>query len=187
MWRMGEQRDLMLSGAQYYPGDAELTADRARAALLTERYNATGALAHPERTEILRELLGHLGEDVTINPTLRVDYGYPISIGDRTFINYDAILMDCARITIGADVQIGPRVQLVTALHPLDPALRRTLVESAQPITVGDGVWLASGAIVCPGVTIGANTVVGAGSVVVKDLPAGVLAVGNPCRVVRQL
>ena len=175
----------MLSGQPYDPFVPALTADRQRAALLTERYNATGAPADDERAKILRELFGQVGEGVVINPTLRCDYGYTVSIGARSFINYDAILLDCARITIGADVQLGPRVQLLTALHPLDGQARRTGVETAEPITIEDGVWLAAGVIVCPGVTIGADTVVGAGSVVTRDLPARVLAVGNPARVVR--
>jgi maltose O-acetyltransferase len=116
------------------------------------------------------------------------DYGYLITIGDNSFLNYDAIVMDCAPVTIGNDVSIGPRAQLLTALHPLDDhELRRQRWETAAPITIGDNAWLGGGVIVCAGVTIGANTVVGAGSVVTRDLPDGVLAVGNPCRVVRQL
>ena len=122
-----------------------------------------------------------------IEPPLRCDYGAQISLGARSFVNFGAIILDCAAVTIGADVQIGPNVQLLTPTHPLDPELRRTGIEGAAPITIGDGVWLGGGVIVCPGVTIGADTVVGAGSVVVRELPARVLAVGNPCRVVRDL
>jgi maltose O-acetyltransferase len=111
----------------------------------------------------------------------------PFAIGERTFVNYDCMLLDCNRITIGDEVQIAPGVHLYTATHPLDAAVRRSGLEQALPITIEDGVWLGGRAIVCPGVTIGANTVVGTGSVVTRDLPANVLAVGSPCRVIRRL
>ena len=113
-----------------------------------------------------------------------MDYGYQTSIGAGTFINSGAVILDVGRVTIGADVQIGPNVQLLTPTHPLDPEQRRSGAEAAEPITIGDNVWLGGGVIVCPGVTIGQDTVVGAGAVVTRDLPPGVLAVGNPARVV---
>jgi len=181
---MGEQKNNMLTGELYWYDDPELVVERARCAELIDRYNAAPTTEHPA---LLRELFGHVGEGAVINAPLRCDYGYRISIGARSFINYDAILLDSGGITIGDDVQIGPRVQLLTPLHPLDPDARRKPVESGHPIVIGDGVWLAGGVIVCPGVTIGANTTVGAGSVVTRDLPERVLAVGNPCRVVRPL
>ena len=108
-------------------------------------------------------------------------------IGEEAFINYDCVFLDCNRITIGREVQIAPRVQIYTATHPLDAATRRSKLEFALPVVIKDGAWLGGGVIVCPGVTIGENTVVGAGSVVTRDLPPGVLAVGNPCRVLRSL
>jgi maltose O-acetyltransferase len=118
---------------------------------------------------------------------LRVDYGFNISIGERTFINVDCVLLDCNLITIGDEVQVAPGVHIYTATHPVDADQRRSGLEYALPVRIEDGVWLGGGAIVGPGVTIGENTVVGAGSVVVQDLPPGVLAVGSPCRIVRQL
>lgn len=118
---------------------------------------------------------------------LYVDYGYNITIGPRTFVNFGAVMLDVARISIGADVQIGPNVQLLTPTHPLDAELRRAKWEAAEPITIGDNVWLGGGVIVCPGVTIGENTVVGAGAVVTRDLPPNVVAAGVPARVVRQV
>jgi maltose O-acetyltransferase len=124
---------------------------------------------------------------VEIKPPFQCDYGYPISVGARTFINYGAVILDVAQVTIGADVQIATGVQLLTPTHPLDAGTRRDGWESAEPISVEDGVWLGGGAIVCPGVTIGEDTVVGAGSVVTTDLPPRVLAVGNPCRPIRDL
>lgn len=180
---MSGQKARMLAGEPYRADDPELAADLRRAAALCDRYNAPGG---GDRA-VLAELLGELGEDAEVRAPLRVDYGYQISIGPRTFVNFGAVLLDVARITIGADVQIGPNVQLLTPTHPLDPEARRAKWEGAEPITVGDNVWLGGGVIVCPGVTIGADTVVGAGAVVVDDLPPAVLAVGNPARVVRRL
>ena len=113
--------------------------------------------------------------------------GDQTTIGPRTFINFNAVILDVGRVTIGADVQIGPNVQLLTPTHPLDPEVRRRALEAQRPITIEDNVWLGGGVIVCPGVTIGRDTVVGAGAVVTRDLPPDVLAVGNPARVVRRL
>ena len=184
---MGEQKERMLRGEPYRYDDPELTADHERCRLLVERFNATGVSEEPERRRLLEELLGHVGEDVEIKPPFQCDYGYLISVGARTFINYGTVILDVARVMIGEDVQIATNVQLLTPTHPLDAATRREGWESAEPITIGDGTWLGGGVIVCPGVTIGEETVVGAGSVVTRDLPPRVLAVGNPCRKIRDL
>ncbi|MFJ8073908.1 sugar O-acetyltransferase [Streptomyces sp. NPDC096176] len=184
---MGENKDRMLAGKWYLPDDEELAADTHRRFELCAAYNANGGAAPADRATILGELLGSLGKDVRIRPPFQCDYGYHISIGDRTFVNFNAVFLDAAPITIGADVQIGPGVQLLTPTHEMDTERRRAGWERAAPITIGDNVWLGGGVIVCPGVAIGANTVVGAGSVVTRDLPPGVLAVGNPARVVRAL
>ncbi|WP_199485026.1 sugar O-acetyltransferase [Actinomadura craniellae] len=175
----------MLAGEPYIADDLELATDALRAALLCERFNSRSAAEPLARRELLAELLGEIGEGVEIRPPLRVDYGYQITIGPRTFLNFGAVLLDVARITIGADVQIGPNVQLLTPTHPVEPEPRRAKYESARPITLADNVWLGGGVIVCPGVTIGENTVVGAGAVVTADLPPNVVAVGNPARIVR--
>lgn len=177
----------MLRGELYLAHDPELIEDHRRCRLLVERFNATGVAEGQERHTLLEQLLGSVGQDVEIKPPFQCDYGYQIRVGARTFINYGAVILDVARVTIGADVQIATGVQLLTPTHPLDAATRRGGWESAEPITVEDGVWLGGGAIVCPGVTIGEETVVGAGSVVTADLPPRVLAVGNPCRPVRDL
>jgi maltose O-acetyltransferase len=177
----------MLAGEPYQAGDPELVADRRRARLLVEAINAAGADRAAERRELLERLLGELGEGAVIEPPFQCDYGFTISVGERTFVNYGAIVLDCAPVTIGREVQIASGVQLLTATHPLEAAPRRAGWESAAPVSIGDGAWLGAGAIVCPGVTIGENTVVGAGAVVVRDLPPGVLAVGNPARIVREL
>jgi maltose O-acetyltransferase len=184
---MTEQKDRMLAGELYHANDPELRADAERCDRLLRRYNATGAEDRDERMAILRELLGSVGDGVAIRPPLAMDYGYQTSIGAGTFINSGAVILDVGRVRIGADVQIGPNVQLLTPTHPLDPEQRRSGAEAAEPITIGDNAWLGGGVIVCPGVTIGQDTVVGAGAVVTRDLPPGVLAVGNPARVVRSL
>jgi maltose O-acetyltransferase len=184
---MGEMKERMLRGELYLAGDPELAADHARAQDLLERYDATPHAAQDERDRLLRELLGEVGEGVVVKPPFRCDYGRHISIGDRTFVNYGCVLLDVAAIRIGSACQLATNVQLLTATHPVDPEPRRLGWEYAEPITLGDNVWLGGGAIVCPGVTIGDDTVVGAGAVVTRDLPAGVVAVGNPARVLREI
>jgi maltose O-acetyltransferase len=141
----------------------------------------------PLRRQLLEELLDAVGEGTEIRPTLYVDYDSHIRIGARCFADFGLVALDVAPITIGDDVQIGPDVQLLTPTHPVEPGPRRDRWEAAEPITIGDNVWLGGGAIVLPGVTIGDDTVVGAGAVVTRDLPADVVAVGNPARVVRSL
>ena len=180
-------RERMLAGELYIADDPQLTEESHRAANLTRQYNASAVEDHDKRERLLGELLGSVGEGTVIRPPFRCDYGYQIHIGDRTFANWGLVALDVGRIDIGHDVQIGPNVQLLTATHPLDPELRRAKWEGAEPISIGDNVWLGGGVIVCPGVSIGENTVVGAGAVVVENLPAGVLAVGNPARVIRRL
>lgn len=183
---MGEQKDRMLAGELYRDNDPDLVAERAACQRLLARFNS--AADEGERQGILAEVLGSLGAGSWIMPRLLCDYGYQIHIGTNSFINYDAVLLDVATITIGDDVSIGPRAQLLTPLHPMDDhEARRQRWESAAPITVGDNVWLGGGVIVCAGVSIGANTVIGAGSVVTRDVPARVFAAGNPCRVIRAL
>jgi maltose O-acetyltransferase len=177
----------MLRGEPYLAGDPALVLERQRCAVMCERFNATSFADTAARRAILDELLGELGEDAEVMAPFQCDYGYNIGVGARTFVNYGVVVLDGASVTIGQDVQIGPSVQLLTALHPLDPGDRRRGLETAAPVTIGDGAWLATGVIVCPGVSIGADTVVGAGSVVTGDLPPGHLCYGNPCRVIRAI
>jgi len=175
----------MLAGELYHADDDAIRAAHLRARVLTDRFNAAPAGADDERDRILRELLGTVGEDVVVRPPFRCDYGSNITIGDGTFVNFDAIMLDVVSITIGRLCQIATRVQLITATHPIDPTSRRAGFESGAPIVIGDGVWLGAGAIVCPGVTIGDDTVIGAGAVVTRDMPAGIVAAGVPARVLR--
>jgi maltose O-acetyltransferase len=180
-------KERMLRGELYLANDAELAADHARAQVLVEEYNATTHAQTALRDRLLRDLLGSVGDRVVVKPPFRCDYGRYIAIGAGTFVNYDCIMLDVAEIRIGDGCQIGPRVQLLTPTHPLDPEQRRLGWEAAESITLGDNVWLGGGVIVCPGVTIGDDTVVGAGAVVSRDLPASVVAVGNPARVLRPI
>jgi len=176
--------EAMRAGEPYRADDPVIAAAYARGQALVERFNGAPHDAHAERSAVLRELLEEVGEGVEVRPPLRVEYGH-VRIGAGTFVNVDCVMLDGAPITIGAACQLAPRVQLVTATHPVEPGPRRAGWESAHPITLGDNVWLGAGVIVCPGVTIGADTVVGAGSVVTRDLPSGVVAVGAPARVLR--
>lgn len=180
-------RDRMLAGDQYIAADPNLARESSQAAILTAQFNATAGDDYSARDQILRKLLGSVGEGTVIRPPFHCDYGYQTHIGARTFANWGLIALDVGRITIGDDVQIGPNVQLLTATHPIEPEPRRNKWEAARPITIGNNVWLGGGVIVCPGVTIGENTVVGAGAVVVRDLSANVVAVGNPARIIRKL
>jgi maltose O-acetyltransferase len=181
-------RERMLAG-DLYIADEELAAAHAAAVGLIDRYNASSAASvlPSERRSILEELLGRIGADTEIRPPFYVDYGFNISIGSGCFANFGLMALDVAPISVGNDVQFGPNVQLLTPTHPVDPDLRRAKWEAGEPIMIGDNVWLGGGAIVLAGVTIGDNTVVGAGAVVTRDLPANVVAVGNPARVARTL
>ena len=184
---MGEMKDRIARGELYIGSDEDLAAEYERAQLILERYN-TSAFAEQElRDRLLRELLKACGEGVHVRPPFRLEYGTGVSIGARTFLNYDCLMLDVAPVTVGADCQVASRVQFITATHPIDPHVRRIGWETAKPITVGDNVWLSSGVILCPGVTIGDDTVVGAGAVVTRDLPAGVVAMGVPARAVREI
>jgi maltose O-acetyltransferase len=180
-------RERMIAGDPYSAFDDELTEAAARArrlmALYADEYLADPALARP----VLVELLGAVGADVDLKPPLYVDYGSQLTVGDRVFANYGLIALDCAPISIGADTQIGPNVQLLTPTHPVEAAPRLAKIEGAAPITIGTNVWIGGGAIVLAGVSIGDNAVIGAGAVVTRDVPANVIAVGNPARVLREV
>ncbi len=192
------ERERMLAGEYYDPRDAELLALAQRTRALVARYNASAETEAAVRRALLEQVLGEVAEEVWIEPPFFCEYGVHVSIGARTFVNVNAVLLDSAPIRIGADVLVGPGVQLLTARHPLRAGERiirdRTAAPDAvpyrtdaAPVTIGNGVWLGAGTIVLPGVTIGDETTIGAGSVVTRDIPAGVLALGQPCRVERTL
>lgn len=181
------QLERMRAGDLYLADDPVLAEMNRRAMRLMERFNASSIDDGDDRRLILDELLGSIGPESVIRPPLYVDYGEHITIGARSFANFGLVALDVAPIVIGDDVQIASNVQLLTPTHPTDPELRRAKWEAAAPIVIGDNVWLGGGAIVLAGVTVGDDTVVGAGAVVTKDLPPGVVAVGNPARVIRHL
>ncbi|GAB3175463.1 sugar O-acetyltransferase [Streptomyces incanus] len=175
----------MQAGDLYIADDPEIARRQQEAVRLAARFQAAFVEDAAAAQAILVELLGAVGEEAHVRPPLYVDYGSNITIGARTFVNCNLTALDVAAIVIGEDCQIGPNVQLLTPTHPVEPQPRRDKLEAAQPITIGDNVWIGGGAIVLPGVTIGDNSVIGAGAVVTKDVPANVIALGNPARPVR--
>ncbi|QHC67972.1 sugar O-acetyltransferase [Rathayibacter sp. VKM Ac-2759] len=180
-------RERMLAGDLYIADDPENARLAQRAVRLADAYHRAAVEDEAAARPLLDELIGSLGDGAFVKPPLFVDYGENITIGARTFVNYNLTALDVATITIGEDCQIGPNVQLLTPTHPVEPGPRRDKLEAALPITIGDNVWLGGGVIVCPGVSIGDDSVIGAGSVVTRDIPAGVVAVGNPARVLRSI
>lgn len=184
---MPSAKELMRAGELFPGDDPALDEERQRCQARLAMLNAMPPGEDAARRAAFEQLLAAVGEGTQIRTPFYCDYGDGIRIGADCFLNFNCVLLDGAAIELGEKCLLGPAVQLVTATHPLEPARRRTAIEQALPIRLGDGVWLGAGVIVCPGVSIGENTVVGAGSVVVRDLPAGVLAVGNPARVVREL
>ncbi|MBC6315780.1 sugar O-acetyltransferase [Listeria grandensis] len=182
-----KEKEKMLSGNFYEHRDKELTNERNLAAEATYYYNTTKESEAAARRSILEALLGKVGDNVTVKTPFKLDYGYNIELGDNTFLNYGVTILDCNKVTIGKNVLIAPNVQIYTAKHPLDPDMRLMDKESALPIVIEDNVWIGGGAIILAGVTIGKNSVIGAGSVVTKSIPPNAIAVGNPCRVVKEL
>lgn len=184
---MTSEREKMLAGELYDALDPELVQARARARELTKKLGATGASEEQRRREILKELFGRGGESAWIEPPFFCDYGSNIELGERVYFNFNCVVLDVCRVRVGSFTLFGPAVQIYTATHPLQAAERRRGLESGQPIDIGQDVWVGGGAVILPGVTVGDRSVVGAGSVVTKDVPADVFAAGNPCRVIRPL
>ena len=181
------EREKMLAGELYWALDPELSEMHARALDLMYAFNHSQPRETAKQKQILRELFGQIGETFSITPPFYCDYGCHIFAGENLYINADCTILDCGEVHIGDNVLIATKVQLYAAYHPTDPAERLSGKELAAPIRIGNNVWIGGGVIVCPGVTIGENTTIGAGSVVTKDIPANVVAVGNPCRVIKAL
>ena len=184
---MGTQRERMLAGLPYDAADPELVSARRAARDLFQALNRTADNQRDLRQSIYRKLFGRLGADLWIESPFACDYGTNISLGYRVFFNFNCVVLDPAQVTIGDDVMIGPAVQIYTATHALDASARRAGEESAKPVRVGSDVWIGGGEILCPGVSIGDRSVIGAGSVVTRDVPADVFAAGNPCQIIRHL
>lgn len=184
---MSSEKDKMLSGELYKSFDAELLAERQRAKEIVFRYNSLQPSMIEERNELLKSLFGSVKGNFFIEPPFRCDYGCNIEIGENFYANYNLVILDCAKVTIGDNVLIGPNVGIYTAGHPLHFELRNEEWEFACSITIEDNVWIGGNVVLNPGVTVGRNSVVGSGSVVTKDIPANVVAAGNPCRVIREI
>lgn len=181
------EKEKMLAGARYDPGDGMLAAERARAKELCHQYNQLPPSQTAERERLLRALLGKTRGTFVIEQPFWCDYGANIEIGAQFYANHGLTVLDGNKVTFGDQVLVGPHCAFYTAGHPLDAALRKQGLEYAKPITVGNNVWIGGNVCVLPGVTIGDNAVIGAGSVVTHDIPPNVLAAGNPCKVIRQI
>jgi maltose O-acetyltransferase len=180
------EKEKMLAGELYDPLDPDLCRERQRCRELCKQLNDSHEAQQEERRRILTQLFG-FESDTWIQPPFFCDYGTNIKLGSKVFFNFNCVVLDVMQVTIGSNVLFGPSVQIYTATHPLDAGTRRKWLEFAKPVTIGSDVWVGGAAVICPGVSIGDRTVIGAGSVVTRDIPEGVLAVGNPCRVVRTL
>ena len=179
---MTSQKQKMLAGDLYTADDPELIADAARAAAWMVRYNGSLAWDAADRHKLLAEGLGQVGAGAVVRPPFHCDYGYNIALGDRVFLNFGCVILDVARVEIGAGTQIGPGVQILTADHPRDPALRAEGWDCGRPSRIGANVWIGGGALILPGVTIGDDAIIGAGSVVTRDVAPGQTVMGNPAR-----
>ena len=183
---MRTERQKMLAGELYEPMDVELVAARERARDLCQALNATREAEQEERRRILRELFGAGGDSVWMQPPFFCDYGSNIELGERVFFNFNCVVLDVCAVRIGSFTLFGPGVQILTPMHPLNAALRRRQ-EYGKPVEIGSDVWVGGGALILSGVRIGSRAVIGAGSVVTRDVPEGVFAAGNPCRVIREI
>jgi maltose O-acetyltransferase len=183
---MRTEREKMLAGELYDPLDPDLVRARHRARDLCQDLNGTREAQQEGRRRILVELFGRGGDTVWMQPPFFCDYGAHIELGERVFFNFNCVVLDVARVAVGDYTLFGPAVQVYTAMHPLDAKLRREQ-EFAKPVEIGSDVWIGGGAIICPGVKIGSRSVIGAGSVVTRDIPVDVFAAGNPCRIIRSV
>jgi maltose O-acetyltransferase len=181
------EKEKMIGGELYNPLDTHLSSERHRARILLRAFNESREDEPERRAQLLKELFGTIGAGLWIEPPFYCDYGSNINLGDRVYFNFNCVVLDPAPVHIGSNVLIGPAVQIYTATHPLNAAERRTRLESALAIEIGSDVWVGGAAILCPGIKVGAGSVIGAGSVVTRDVPPGVFAAGNPCRVLREL
>lgn len=184
---MATNKELMLAGKLYMAGGEELARDFKKSRMITRLFNNTTEEQKRYRKELLKDLFESTGKNFYIEPPFRCDYGCNISIGENFYANYDCIILDIAKVKIGKNVFFAPRVNIFTAGHPIDAEVRNTLLEFGKPVTIGDNVWVGGNTVINPGVTIGNNVVIGSGSVVTKDIPDNVIAVGNPCKVLRKI
>ncbi len=177
----------MVAGEMYNPLDEQLVKDRLKTRLIIKALNETREDDITERRHLLKELMPNAAEDLWLQPPFYCDYGYNMIVGERVFFNFNCIVLDVAPVIIGNRTMFGPNVQVYTATHPLNHVERSSGLEYAKPIIIGEDVWIGGSAVICPGVTIGDRSVIGAGSIVTKDIPSDVAAAGNPCKIIRQL
>ncbi len=184
---MNTEKNKMLKGELYNAADNQLVNERLRTRRLLKQLNDSAADKHEVRKELLKNLIPLQGIDLWIEPPFQCDYGSNIQVGNKVYFNFNCIILDVMKVEIGDNVLVGPAVQIYTAMHPMNWKERAEGLEFAKPVTIGSDVWIGGGAVICPGVSIGHRTIIGAGSVVTKDIPAGVFAAGNPCRIIKQL
>jgi maltose O-acetyltransferase len=184
---MKTEKEKMLSGELYNPLDVQLADERLATRLLVKQLNDTAEDQVEERKRLTQELIPNGGAGVWLQPPFYCDYGTNIRIGENVFFNFNCVILDVMEVTIGSRTLVGPNVQIYTATHPINHKERASGVEYAKPIVIGEDVWLGGSSVICPGVTIGDRTIIGAGSVVTKDIPADVIAAGNPCKIIRHL
>jgi maltose O-acetyltransferase len=184
---MKTEKEKMLDGSLYNPLDKQLTEERMRTRLLIKELNDTREDQVEERTRILKCLIPNSGEGLWLQPPFYCDYGSNMELGEKIFFNFNCVVLDVMKVTIGSRTLFGPNVQIYTATHPINWKERASGVEFAKPVAIGEDVWVGGSAVICPGVSIGDRTIIGAGSVVTKDIPSDVFAAGNPCRVIRHL
>ncbi len=182
------EKEKMLAG-EYYKSmeDTVLVEERKKVKDLCYQYNSLSPYEEEKKTNLIKQMFGKTGENIIVEPSFYCDYGYNIEVGENFYMNHNCVILDCNKVVFGDNVLVGPNCSFYTPLHPMDAETRNTGVEKALPITVGNNVWFGGSVTVLPGVTIGDNAVIGAGSVVTKDIPANTLAVGNPCKVVRNI
>ncbi|UJL47495.1 sugar O-acetyltransferase [Virgibacillus sp. NKC19-16] len=184
---MKTEKQKMISGEWYNPADSELQAEQLHAKKLTRLYNQTLETENTKRGQILKELFGSTGENVFIEPTFRCDYGYNIHVGENFYSNFNCVFLDVCEIRIGNNCFIAPGVHIYTAIHPLNPNIRKSGIESGKPVIIGDNVWVGGGAIINPGIHVGDNVVIGSGAVVTRDVPNNTVVGGNPAKVINEL
>ncbi|MDF9796817.1 maltose O-acetyltransferase [Catalinimonas alkaloidigena] len=184
---MKTEKEKMLAGELYDPLDPQLVEERMRTRLLIKELNDSREDEVDARNRILKELIPHAGEGLWLQPPFYCDYGSNMIVGERVFFNFNCIVLDVMEVKIGSRTLFGPNAQVYTATHPTNYKERSSGVEFAKPISIGEDVWVGGSAIICPGVSIGDRTIIGAGSVVTKDIPSDVFAAGNPCKVIREL
>ncbi|MGK0464878.1 sugar O-acetyltransferase [Clostridium sp.] len=181
------EKEKMLNGKPYKAFGEELSSERQYAKEMIFDYNNLSPKEINKHNEIIKKIFGRVGKDFYLEPPFHCDYGYNISVGKKFYVNYNCIILDCAAVTIGDNVMFAPNVSLFTAGHPIHFEPRNEALEYAFPISIGNNVWVGGGVIVNPGITIGNNVVIGSGSVVTKDIPSNCIAVGNPCKVIKQI